>query len=315
MPPPLTLHQTPWYAKRRRLRTSVKSRHRCYICGAEVRGGKRYDAHITDCLVASTAMMTPDETGREQHPARHRSFILELDAWEGYRMIVQVPGVMKLSVLDQFLRKTWMDCCGGSHGSCFLVPAPPQFLREFNLTLSGDDGIVPFNMGKKVSHYIVLSDPMILDVFGKTGGHHEKDCFAIGYEFDGRRILVVRLVTSATCPVPVKGTEGEVRLLMRNLQRQQKCGGCGQFVDVTSLFMCPQCGEEDNMDVFYCAANVECHAACDHGASAWKKVVNSPRMGMCHYTGPSDEVSEPQPQTGRHSVSDNTNPVKKVKRT
>lgn len=79
-----------------------------------------------------------------------------------------------------------------------------------------------------------------------------------------------------------------VRLLARNVPPQFECGGCGAKAE----FICPECVYDINSNPFFCAACAEEH---EHN-NILLPVTNSPRMGVCGYTGELDTFQYVQPK-------------------
>jgi hypothetical protein len=71
-------------------------------------------------------------------------------------------------------------------------------------------------------------------------------------------------------------------LLARNLAPEAACIECGQ----AATFFCMECMIEDDSPGTLCAAHAEEHPHDDYGEPM--ELVNSPRLGMCGYSGPAD---------------------------
>jgi hypothetical protein len=117
-----------------------------------------------------------------------------------------------------------------------------------------------------------------------TGAHHKvsmntKVSEALGpgdrlgyvYDFGSSTELVVRLLGSVSA-----STADTVRLVARNEAPAWPCDVCGRAATV----VCTQCLYEGKG--FCCSAHVSSH---DCGEDMLSPVVNSPRMGICGYTG------------------------------
>lgn len=73
-----------------------------------------------------------------------------------------------------------------------------------------------------------------------------------------------------------------IALLARNIQPEATCQECGQPAE----WLCMECIYEENKPGFLCAEHVEMHPHTDYGEPV--ELVNSPRLGMCGYTGPAE---------------------------
>jgi hypothetical protein len=69
-----------------------------------------------------------------------------------------------------------------------------------------------------------------------------------------------------------------VRVLARNAPMRWTCADCSGAADV----ICPDCLDSDSC--FFCSTHAAQHPCADD--DLWLPVVNSPRMGVCGYTGP-----------------------------
>jgi hypothetical protein len=90
------------------------------------------------------------------------------------------------------------------------------------------------------------------------------------------RIKVVAIRTGkATTPHPIA-------LMARNLMPEAECIECGE----PAKWYCEECAIKDESPGTLCDEHVEAHPHDRYGEPI--EIVNSPRLGMCGYTGPSD---------------------------
>lgn len=164
----------------------------------------------------------------------------------GYWMHLEVLTNTELEDLDNFLRQTWLECCG--HMSAFTIEGKRYSsgpMEEF-----GEEGM-------NVALGEILSPGMKF--------YHE-------YDFGTSTELMLRIVSEGKREM--KG--GPIRLLARNDAPSMTCESCGKI----ATHMCTQCywsGEGWLCDE--CAGEHEC------GEEVLLPVVNSPRVGMCGYAG------------------------------
>jgi hypothetical protein len=98
------------------------------------------------------------------------------------------------------------------------------------------------------------------------------------YDFGTTTTLKIRLAAERMG----NGIWNEVRLLARNHPPDRPCAVCGR----PSTQVCNQCMYYKD-DAWYCEEHLEQHE-CDDGSGEgeyWMPVVNSPRVGVCGYTG------------------------------
>jgi hypothetical protein len=80
----------------------------------------------------------------------------------------------------------------------------------------------------------------------------------------------------------VPTTRHPIVLLARNLPPDDRCMECGQ----PASWLCMECVYEENTWGVLCDRHAESHPHDGYGAPV--PLVNSPRLGMCGYTGPAE---------------------------
>jgi len=191
------------------------------------------------------AVETPPDARRSQ-----KTKILHL-AVEGhhlpeYWMHLEALANATLQDLDAFLRRTWLECCG--HLSAFTIEEE-RYVSEPSLAF-GDEGM-GFALGK------------VLSVGTKF--YHE-------YDFGSTTVLVLKVVSELRGRIGRKS----IQLLARNNPPLITCGLCGK----AATKVCSQCDySEKGWLCDECANKHECDE------EMFLPVVNSPRVGMCGYTG------------------------------
>lgn len=178
-------------------------------------------------------------------PALH----VALDAGPGtWWMHLALSPSASLRDLDQFLRETWLECCG--HLSAFDI-GPARFESTLD---PGEDywGPKPRSMAAKASKVLPPG----------TTFRHE-------YDFGSTTELRGRVYGG----VPAGRTK--VTLLARNEPILWPCEGCGSV----ATRICPYC---DGMACDTCPRPCTCRSAWPDESLP---VVNSPRMGVCGYVG------------------------------
>ena len=163
-----------------------------------------------------------------------------------YWMYVELPADARLAALDRFLRDTWLECCG--HLSMFRIADKrysPTEMEDF------DDETMDARLSE------VLNPGMKF--------YHE-------YDFGSTTYLTLKVIAQEQRPIKGKA----VQILARNEPPEIPCVSCGK----PATRVCAQCiysgtGWLCNA----CAAKHEC------GEEMLLPVVNSPRVGVCGYTG------------------------------
>ena len=153
----------------------------------------------------------------------------------------------RLQSLDDFLRDIWLECCG--HMSAFTIEGE-SYMSGGPYAELGDRGMSA-RLGDVLRSGIV---------------------FEHAYDFGTTTHLRLKVVSDR---------EGEmrgepIRLLARNEPPSIACGVCGK----PATQVCSQCiYEGEGWLCEQCAQEHEC------GEDMLLPVVNSPRVGMCGYTG------------------------------
>lgn len=164
-----------------------------------------------------------------------------------YWMYLDVPTNSLLQRLDNFLRDTWVECC--RHLSDFAIDGE-SYISETDEYFKKD----------KSMDYIMNR---ILSV-GKK--------FTYRYDFGSSTYLDLKVISEHEVEVE----NSSIVLLARNESPQVLCDSCGK----TAAYICRQCGYSGNLWVCEdCAPDHEC------GEEMLLPVVNSPRVGVCGYTG------------------------------
>jgi hypothetical protein len=190
--------------------------------------------------------------GSKRKALKTRAFHLVVEGRDlpMYWMHLDVTASTTLATLDRFLRETWLECCG--HLSAFEIGGV-----RYAVDAGMDDG---WGMDEK-------SMRVRLDKVLSPG----QSC---SYEYDYGMTTELKLKVIADREVEAKGKAIEV--LARNTPPVILCEKCGK----PATNVCSQCifdGKGWLCDD--CAQEHEC------GEEMLLPVVNSPRVGMCAYSG------------------------------
>lgn len=160
--------------------------------------------------------------------------------------------------LDAFLRDTWLECCGHlssfEHAGTTYIDDPAE-AREWA------------GRARSLSGRLVGTVP-------------SASRFSYTYDFGTSTELVGRVLGL----VPTVRGGPRVQILARNEAPDQACDVCGQ----PATEVCGICYQQADTPCWYCAACVGQHHCTDPGTDYFLPVVNSPRVGLCAYTGPAD---------------------------
>jgi len=193
------------------------------------------------------------EAGSHQKAHKTRAFHLVV---EGYRlpmywMHLDVVAGTTLATLDRFLRDIWLECCG--HLSAFEIGG---------VRYSVDEAIYEWDRGSQKNMQVRLDQVL----------HPGQTC-SYEYDFGSTTELTVKVILEQE--VDMKGKT--IQVLARNNLSMIPCDVCGGPATST----CSQCIYEEDKGYLCdaCAKDHEC------GEEMLLPRVNSPRAGVCGYTG------------------------------
>ena len=166
-----------------------------------------------------------------------------------YWLHIEMPADAKLQDLDRFLRKIWLECCG--HLSAFTIAG-----QTYDVSPEGDpwSGRKPKGMSAKLGDVL------------EPGVKFEHE-----YDFGSTTELALKVVAQR------QGALKSIVILARNDPPNIPCGVCGK----PAAQVCTQCMYEGPKG-WLCEEHALEHEC---GEDYFLPVVNSPRVGVCGYTG------------------------------
>lgn len=220
----------------------------CAFCGKRA-AKAAMTRHLATCPAAHDA-----DRGQPQRLFRLR---IEDTASPLFWMDVEIKASATLDVLDGFLRQRWLECCG--------------HLSEFSI--------------EGTAYMIPLVDELVdFPVYGRPErtmrvklGEVLRPGLRFGHTYDFGTSTELRLLV-------VDEREGRIgreslRLLSANEPTEWGCALC----EAEAVSVCTYCMYELDHP-FFCELHAKKHDCPEPGMLL--PVVNSPRMGMCGYTGP-----------------------------
>ncbi len=221
------------------------SQGKCNLCG-ETFSKMAITRHLAKCQEAQ--LKTSPAKGA---PGRILHLAVEGRGAPYYWLHIEIPAVAKLQDLDSFLRETWLECCG--HLSAFTIAG-----QVYDVSPEAD----PWTGAKPKGMSAELGDVLLQGV----KFDHE-------YDFGTTTELTLKVVSEREGAIKSKS----VQILARNEPPDIRCGVC----DKPATQVCTQCIYEGPAG-WLCDEHAEAHAC---GEDYFLPVVNSPRVGMCGYTG------------------------------
>ncbi|HYU76674.1 MAG TPA: hypothetical protein VEL31_28735, partial [Ktedonobacteraceae bacterium] len=198
------------------------------------------------------ATTSPTSTPSLPKSQKGKGFLLLV---EGYRMpeywmYLEAPAQATLGDLDKLLRNTWLECCG--HLSAFEI-AGVSYSSDAEMASGWGSG----DKSMKIKLDKALEPGMKFS--------HE-------YDFGTTTELSLKVFSERESEVKGKS----IRILARNEAPVILCQSCGK----PATEVCSQCVYDgEGWLCEECAEDHEC------GEEMFLPVVNSPRVGMCGYTG------------------------------
>jgi len=215
----------------------------CRLCGGRYRKGGM-TRHLKSCLSKETSLRSSG--GRRSDKKSFFHIVVEGKYCPEYWMHLEVPVDSKLRILDNFLRRTWLECCG--HMSMFWIGE--TFYSSHPLREYGDRGL----------------DTRLGNVLHVGRG------FRYEYDAGSTTELAVRVISEREVEAGWKG----IRILARNDPPEIGCESCGK----TATRVCCECVYDN--EGWLCDECVPRHGC---GDEMLLPVVNSPRVGTCGYVG------------------------------
>ena len=234
---------------------------KCESCGKEY-GKAQITRHLAKCL--SERQPTGKASAKRQS-CETLHLLIEGFYQPDYWIHVDTPADTEFISLDQFLRDLWLECCG--HLSAFKLPKPKETAGALRGKAWGEAFSNPFDLDAMFDEEQGIMDAKI-GAAVKPG-----DVFSYEYDFGSTTKLKLKVVGKREGLLE----PDEIRLLARNLPPEMRCE-CKK----PAVLICTECGWDEEGPFGLCKACARKHPC---GEEMLLPVVNSPRMGVCGYTG------------------------------
>jgi hypothetical protein len=186
-----------------------------------------------------------------------------------YFLSLWIDGKCEFSAIDDFLRAIWLDCCG--HMSAFSIPRKKtDSTPKFNFKTM-DDFLSQFNDDEEEYPGEISMNKKAKDVLFKGLKLNYT------YDFGSSTNLVLTVIEE----YPINADE-KVVLLSRNEPPEMMCAMCGKAPATQICTSCMYDGDAEFCDKCATKHEKKCEDFADYASMP---VVNSPRMGVCGYTG------------------------------
>ncbi len=230
----------------------------CYLCEGTFPKGSM-TRHLTKCLEAHD---TAESAGAGKTTrGKLIRVVVEGNYDPIYWLYLEMPASTKLQFLDQFLRDIWLECC--DHLSAFRIEGKKRL-------------VAPQSVAEMLAGISDWKDPNEVDMDSRVSSVFKKET-KVSYDYD----------FGSTTTLSLKGVGGregiivnpnDVRLLARNDPPFIPCGNCEKaaatLIDMEdsnseSGWLCDKCAKKAGL--------------ADREMTL--PVVNSPRTGVCAYSG------------------------------
>ncbi len=222
----------------------------CVFCGREF-SRSTIGRHLTVCAKRKEAQAQADLSERPRQTLYHLNV---QDAWGmGYFLHLEMRGEATLRDPDDYLRAIWLECCG--HLSAFEING-----------VSYDRQPDPW-MGRSARALNIKVNRLF------------QPGMEIDYEYDfGTTSELTIKVMAQREGRPLN--DHPIFLMARNKFTPPPCVVCGR----PATYLCTECMESEEGHGELCDEHAEEHEHDDMLLA----LVNSPRMGMCGYSGPAE---------------------------
>jgi hypothetical protein len=230
----------------------------CKLCSKEF-SKSAMTRHLAKCLAEHAADVPAGGKGKTREILHFR-----VEGGPAYWLHLEAAAESPFATLDAFLRDIWLECCG--HCSAFRVPEPKRMATVRCEKSAASLLEVDFDFDAMMRREEeIMESPLASCV--KVG-----DSFHYEYDFGSTTELTLKVVGNRDGVLK----RDEVRLLARNLPPDIRCQ-CGK----PAALVCSECSwEPSGWLCKTCGKKHEC------GDEMFLPVVNSPRVGVCGYTGP-----------------------------
>jgi hypothetical protein len=202
--------------------------------------------HLQACPARKAENEVPMKKGSDKGQAK-TIFHLQVEGLYRpmYWLHIEIAAKATLEDLDRFLRAVWLECCG--HLSSFEIAGNTFFSEKME----------PGDRSMRIALEKVIAPGMKFEHI---------------YDFGTSTELLIKVISARQGLAQNK----KVRIMARNEPPEIKCDVCGK----PATGVCCVCSDEGTGRVCdECGKKHEC------GEDMLLPVVNSPRVGMCDYTG------------------------------
>ena len=225
--------------------SKLESTGTCFLCSGKL-SKRAMSKHLQNCRVKS-ADKVGDPKGKAKVQGATQTFHLLVEGSPMHWLHLEASADATLEQLDAFLRNIWLECCG--------------HLSDFDIGGVTYAAMPSSDYREERSMKIAL---------GRVLGKGQK--FRHTYDYGSTTRLDLKVVSTREAAFPARF----IQLQARNDPPEIACCECG----APAVLVCTQClWDGGGWLCKACSRNHEC------GDEMCLPVVNSPRCGVCGYTG------------------------------
>jgi len=245
----------------------LKSEGKCLFCG-KMYAKAGINRHLATHLAEKSELGKPG-----------KSFFVKVETdkrWGSspYFLSLWIDGETTMKIVDKFLRDIWLECCG--HMSAFRDPKRKKSGHGMFDRMEAYDYLERGEIAKYEKMMEEISGEIPMSCKAKDVLYNG---LVLEYEYDFGSSTELNITVIDTYPIKA---DTKIVLLSRNEPLEILCSICGK---APATQICTVCMYDD--DAMFCDKCAPKHAKkCpDFEDYAALPVVNSPRMGVCAYTG------------------------------
>ena len=239
---------------------------RCRLCD-RLLGKRQMTNHLKACWKQHAIAAPGKATPRWFH------LVVEARYAPDYWMHLQASADCAFGDLDALLRAIWLECC--NHMSAFEFPVQRERHRRFT---PGDFAAMFAGLARENQPQFSGGDESDDELMGVALGQRLKPGVVFSHQYDFGSTTELALRVAGEYPAPA--LRGALKLLARNEPPIDACSVCAK----PATQICQRCAEDGGGD--FCDACARKH---DCGEETLGPLINSPRIGVCGYCGPSVE--------------------------